>query len=253
MKSYNELFNERFEKSQQVDETFVDLWSSEGLKSGIDYLKQVGATKLDIEDYYIKYSISQWTKKILSAQEKLELLNELKNFKDYVLDVNIVTNDKFNVPEVVIKTTEGEIRAIQFSSVVPQVKEVFPFIENDERLGKCYTFAKTISLDLGIPNEIVTGYIYGYSDKSEFLHSWVETRLKGEEYVIDGTLNAIINKQGYYLMHNVKPLTRISTEQLLSDAEKYLNKIRSIPLEVYFVFRDEIINDLEKNQDIFKR
>lgn len=253
MKSYNELFNERFEKSQQVDNTFVELWSSEGLKSGIDYLKQIGATKLDIENFFIKYSISQWTKTTVSDQEKLELLNELKNFKDYVLDVNIGTNDKFNVPEVVIKTTEGEIRAIQFSSVIPQVKEVFPFIETDERLGKCYTFAKTISLNLRISNEIVTGYIYGYSDKSEFLHSWVETTLKDEEYVIDGTLNAMINKQGYYLMRNAKPLTRISNEQLMSDAEKYLNKIQSIPLEVYYVFRNEIINDLEKNQDIFKR
>lgn len=253
MKSYNELFNERFGKSQQIDNTFVELWSSEGLKSGIDYLKQVGATKLDIENYNIGYNISQWTKNILSAEEKIELLNELKNFEDYVLDVNVGMNDKFKVPEVVIKTTEGEIRAIQFSAFIPQCKEIFPFIETDERIGKCYTFAKTISLNLGVSNEIVTGYVYGYSDKAEFLHSWVEITLKGEEYVIDGTINAMINKQGYYLMRRVKPLTRISNEQLISDANKYLYKIQTFPLEVYFVFRDEIINDLEKNQEIFKK
>lgn len=130
---------------------------------------------------------------------------------------------------------------------------MFPFIENNERFGNCYDFAYNISLNLGVSNQIVTGYIYGYSDKSEFLHSWVETTIKDEEYVIDGTLNAMINKQGYYLMQHAKPITKIDDSTLKSDLKNYVNEMQSIPLEVYYVFRDEIVNDLGKNREAFRK
>jgi len=253
LKNYNELFNNRFKTSQQIDEKFAELYNTHGLKNSIDYLKQIGATKLDMDNYNIKYRISEWTKDELSNQEKIDFLNELKSLKDYIINIKIEANTKFNLPEVIIETTEGIIRAIQFSSFVPKVKDLIPFIENNKRFGKCYELAYNISLNLGLPNQIVTGYIYGYSDKSEFLHSWIEVTIKGEEYVIDGTLNAMINKQGYYSMQHAKPITKISDSILKSDIENYITRIQSIPLEVYYVFRNEIVNDLEKNQEIFKK
>lgn len=253
MRSYVELFNDRFKRSQQIDERFSELNNTEGLKSGINYLKQIGATELDIDNYNIKFRISEWTKDTLTSEEKLIFLYELKRLKGYIIEVYIGINAKFNLPEIVVKTTDGIIRAIQFSSFTPDVKEIFPFIENDQRFGKCFDFAYHISLNLGLSNEIVTGYIYGYSDKSKFLHSWVETTINGEDYVIDGTLNAMINKHGYYLMQHAYPITKISDVVLKSDIENYMEKIQSVPLEVYFVFRNEIISDLEKNQEVFKR
>lgn len=185
--------------------------------------------------------------------KKIAFLNELKNLKDYVVNIKVEENEKFNLPEVTIETTKGVIRAIQFSSLAPEVKNLFPFIESDKRFGNCYDFAYNISLNLGVPNQIVTGYIYGYSDKSKFLHSWVESTINDEEYVIDGTLNAIINKEGYYLMQHAKPITKIDDSVLKSDIKNYVNEMQSIPLEVYYVFRDEIVNDLEKNQSILKK
>lgn len=62
MKNYNELFNTRFKTSQQIDEKFAELFNTFGLKEGIKYLKQVGATELDMDNYNIKYRISEWTK-----------------------------------------------------------------------------------------------------------------------------------------------------------------------------------------------
>lgn len=253
MKNYNELFNTRFKTSQQIDEKFAELFNTSGLKEGIKYLKQVGATELDMDNYNIKYRISEWTKDSLSNKEKIAFLNELRDLGDYILDIKVEKNEKFNLPEVKIETTEGIIQALQFSSVAPEVKNLFPFIKNNERFGNCYDFAYNISLNLGVPNQIVTGYIYGYSDKSEFLHSWVETTIKDEEYVIDGTLNAMINKQGYYLMQHAKPITKIDDSTLKSDLKNYVNEMQSIPLEVYYVFRDEIVNDLGKNREAFRK
>ena len=37
-----------------------------------------------------------------------------------------------------------------------------------------------------------------------------------------------------------------------SDIDDYLASIEVIPLEVYYVFRDEIIKDIEKNKRLFK-
>ena len=132
MKNYNELFNVRFKTSQQIDEKFAELYNKSGLKSGINYLKQIGATKLDMDNYDIKYRISEWTKNSLSDKEKIAFLNELKNLKDYVVNIKVEENEKFNLPEVTIETTKGVIRAIQFSSLAPEVKNLFPFIENNE-------------------------------------------------------------------------------------------------------------------------
>lgn len=250
MKNYNELFNTRFKTSQKIDEKFAELFNTSGLKEGIKYLKQVGATELDMDNYNIKYRISEWTKDSLSDKEKIAFLNELRDLGDYILDIKVEKNEKFNLPEVKIETTKGIIQAIQFSSVAPEVKNLFPFIESDKRFGNCYDFAYNISLNLGVPNQIVTGYIYGYSDKSKFLHSWVESTINDEEYVIDGTLNAMINKEGYYLMQHAKPITKISDSVLKSDIKNHLDVMQTIPIETYYVFRDEIVNDLKRNSKI---
>lgn len=253
MKNYNELFNTRFKTSQKIDEKFAELFNTSGLKEGIKYLKQVGATELDMDNYNIKYRISEWTKNSLSNKEKIAFLNELRDLEDYILDIKVEKNEKFNLPEVKIETTKGIIQAIQFSSVAPEVKNLFPFIESDKRFGNCYDFAYNISLNLGVPNQIVTGYIYGYSDKSKFLHSWVESTINDEEYVIDGTLNAMINKDGYYLMQHAKPITKISDSVLKSDIKNHLDVMQTMPMEVYYVFRNEIVNDLERNNKKAKR
>lgn len=253
MKNYNELFNTRFKTSQKIDEKFAELFNTSGLKEGIKYLKQVGATELDMDNYNIKYRISEWTKNSLSNKEKIAFLNELRDLGDYILDIKVKKNEKFNLPEVKIETTKGIIQAIQFSSVAPEVKNLFPFIESDKRFGNCYDFAYNISLNLGVPNQIVTGYIYGYSDKSKFLHSWVESTINDEEYVIDGTLNAMINKDGYYLMQHAKPITKISDSVLKSDIKNHLDVMQTMPMEVYYVFRNEIVNDLERNNKKAKR
>lgn len=253
MKNYNELFSERFHRSQEIDEEFSKIFNEEGLLEAINYLKSIGATTLDTDNYQIKYRISEWTKNKISNEEKEKFINELLNLKDYIKKIDISKNNNFNLPELSIETIEGNIRAIQFSSIVPNCKEKLPFIETDERHGKCYEIAQEISLNLGISNNIVTGYIYGYTDKSKFLHSWVETIIKGEEYVIDGTLNSLINKQGYYLMQHAKPITKINNRTFANDIKNYLEKIETFPIEVYYVFRDEIIKDLQKNNEMFER
>ena len=253
MKNYNELFNERFRRSQEIDENFSKIMNEEGLLEAINYLKSIGVTTLDMDNYQIKYRISEWTKNKTSNEEKERFINELLKLKNYINKIDFTTNEDFSLPELSIETTKSPIRAIQFSSVAPKCKEKLPFIETDERHGRCYEMAQEISLNLGIRNNIVTGYIYGYSNKSKFLHSWVETTIKGKEYVIDGTLNSLINKQGYYFMQHANPISKISNKTFLNDIKNYLEKMETFPIEIYYVFRDEIIKDFQKNEELFER
>ena len=254
MKNYNILFQERFHKSQIYDDNFSNLFNTKGLKEAIEYLKSIGATKLDMENYLIKYKINKWTQNDLSELEKKEMLEKLKEIKDYVIDVKIESNEKFNVPEVIIETTDGIIRAIQFSAFRPKVKEIISNIEDETRYGNCYKFAFYISVGIPFENYLTTGYIYGYSDKAKYLHSWVEVNIDGEDYVIDATLNAMVNKEGYYLIENAKPINKISKQTLINDLDNYkIIDNENIPVEVYYVFRNEIIEELNKNKDIFKK
>lgn len=251
IKSYDLLFQEPFQKSQKIDDTFVNISNDIGIKTAINYLKQIGAKTLDRNNFRIEYYINQFTDNNYTLEEKESGIKELLEYKDYIKKAEIINNDKLNLPQVIIETIEGTIKAVQFSSINPSIKEVIPFIDTSERLGRCYYLAYMICLNLGIPNNIVTGYTYGYTDKSQYLHSWVETTWHNEEVVIDETRNVIMNKSGYYKMKHVEVLTKISYETLRDDIERYLSKVGKIDLDVYYLFRDEIIKEFQKNETIF--
>lgn len=250
MKSYKELFDYRFDESQKIDETFISVANAEGLSSAKKYLEEIGANILETNNYKIRCWIGDWTK---SSSSSTEIIDKIKSLKDYVIDVDVKTNADLELPELVIKTINGEIRVCQFSRLFPNFKILFPDLEDENRLVNCHSFAYRASLYLGYPNDLVTGYIYGCSDKAKFLHSWVEVKLKDNDYIFDGTLNGIINKEGFYLMQYANPLSRISNVTLKNDVKTYMKKIKSVPLEVYFVYRDEIIKDLERNNQVFKK
>ena len=54
-------------------------------------------------------------------------------------------------------------------------------------------------------------------------------------------------------MQHAKPITKISDSVLKSDIKNHLDVMQTIPIEVYYVFRDEIVNDLERNNKKAKR
>lgn len=255
MKNYSQLFDDRFEKSQQIDEQFSKIYNEKGLISGIEYLKSIGATKLDLDHYAIKYRIHKWTQNDMTEKQREDFLKQLIIRGGYVTNIEFINNNNYNIPEIIIETKDGVIKVMRFSAFEPRVKKLIPNIEDDSRLGNCYEYAYKISMAFPEDNNLTTGYIYGYSDKSKFLHSWVETVVDGEEYVIDATLNAIINKDGYYLMQKAKPITSIPDQTIREDLIEFpiIGNKTNIPCAVYYVFRDEIIKDLRKRKNEFER
>lgn len=245
-----ELFHRPFDKSTEIDETFAKIWSDEGGKKAIDYLISVGATWIDIKSYEICYAIKECTKSPTTEEKKQEWIKSTVDGKE-VTSANIVYNEKKKVNEITMETECGPIKVIAFSELTPKILETFPCLDNEDREGKCFELAYGISRRLGIPNEMVTGYIYGYTDKSRFLHTWIETTYKGEDYVIDGTTNMMINKDAYYHLKHAQVINRISNETHQSDLDNHMDKLDGVKIEVYLVYRNEIINGKPLKPDKF--
>ena len=94
-------------------------------------------------------------------------------------------------------------------------------------------------------SKVVTGYATIGSYK--FLHSIIECDNK----VIDWTRNVVMNKSDYYYLTNFHPLSSISSACILMDKKMLKGKFGFFVKE-YTTFRDEIMNDLEKNKHLFK-
>ena len=245
-----ELFHKPFNRSTEIDDTFAEIWRTKGIKEAIEYLKSVGATTLDIKSYEILYKLNECTKKKTTKEEQKRLIESLIDGEE-VLSAKIEFNEEKNMDEIQIETIDGPIRQITFSELADEILEDLPELETDKRAGECYRLTHAINRHLGLPHEMVTGCIYGYTDISRFLHSWIELTYKGEEYVIDGTMNALINKSAYYSLRKAQPITKISDVTFQSDLDNHMDILEGVNLEVYLLYRNEIINGLPLTPDKF--
>ena len=114
--------------------------------------------------------------------------------------------------------------------------------------------APKMSLELArhLPNAIVvTGKVAGQTSKSSYLHTWVETTTEdGRQVVLDYSMNAIINKQGYYTLRHASQISAINGADIASDMEKVSPFINAGELsgKEYLVYRDSIMEILKENE-----
>jgi len=231
------------EESSEWIREFVRLKHNEDWDKFREYLKT--CEKLYLPQHEISKFINEFTENKYSYEQKYEFMNHLKKWDKFVNDVEITEN------KVVIDTIDGVVKAKILSEVLPQLKEIDPKIQTSERLGKCHQGTLNISSILENPHEVVTGYIYGPSDKAKYIHTWIECLIKEKECVIDYTMNAFMNKEGFYIIKNPEPLSRISSKNIKEDAKRYGGLLEKINLRQYLLYRDELISDLEKNGQFF--
>lgn len=177
MKSYKELFEKEFDTSQKIDETFAKICNEQGFKQGIEYLKSIDCKWLDYDGYTILYTINELTKVSTADEEKRKLLKRVSNQED-VIETKIEKNDKFKIPQIVISKNDYEIRVMQLSKLLPSTMELLPDLENDKRAGTCFTKAYHIALNLGIPNDIVTGFFMDILINQNFFIVGLKQNLK---------------------------------------------------------------------------
>jgi len=244
-KNFDLMFVTPSRESEEWDNKAYELSKKGDLEGWDNLLRQ--ANELYLDEYHIYNTIQQLTiddaekDRLLKQLESCRIVKKVKTFEDGT--TMIVTNkDEHDNPDIVF---------IKLSDLIPDLNDDYN-LGSWNRNGKCHTKAKKISLRLGMPNEVVTGYFHTMSDKARFLHSWVEFSEAGEDYVIDYTMNVVMNKRGYYFIRHACELCRIKDSDILSDGELF-SQLGCLDDKEYLVFRHEIASDLEKNKAAFQK
>lgn len=179
---------------------------------------------------------------------------EQENYKRVILEGEFVKDIEFkHNPEQIIFTTEsGKYKVSKLSDIFKPFKK-YRDIENENRHGLCHSQAVGISISLRDKNKIATGYIYTFGEGFKVLHSWIEIKIDGQDYVIDVSRNMIAPKKFYYLIRNIEgSVYKISSETMKKEKEIFdylkkenvwLSKIylsnRRQALQVYKILKDK--------------
>lgn len=252
-KNYNTLFD-------SINGTNLDLEYERVVKSGSSSEYDNFIKKNQISEIY-DTDLAIWSlffEQTLKNKDEFRIQNLYKKImfdSDYIKSINIKKNPYFDSNELVIETNKGPISLIPLSEGIPLLLKIFPNLESINRANTCFSNSRSLSIKFSNDNDLVTGIIHGYTDKSKYLHSWLEIKLYGELYVIDYTMNAIINKDGYYRFRHANEISRVKRDSISNDIDNYGNIINALEAHsaFYNIFRNEIIKDLQKNKSFNKR
>ncbi len=251
MEKYRELLKI---SGKDIDIEYSRLKNNNSIQELNEFIKKNGIKEIYEVDFMIYLLLFNQTLREKKESEIHSLYHYMKQNNDYVKKMEFKKNEKWGNIEFVIDTTNCEVRTMVLSDVIPGLLNYFPELATEDRANTCFANSRNLSMVLGYEydNDVVTGICYGATDKSEYLHSWVETEIYGDEVVLDFTMNAIINKEGYYKLRHVKELERISSKTIMEDNKNYGKAIAEIDAasSFYNIFRNEYIRDLQKNDKI---
>lgn len=245
-KNYDLLFKAPEEKSKKIDAQLQAAMK--------DMTFYTSGMPQKLGDYYdnivLLGTISNFTREDISHNQKL---GELINLKI----LGLIQNYELGNDRLTINDKYGHNFTVQKMSdfIVPREASD---MTSTKRFKKCHTgsFEAMMMLKKLNTSKMVTGYVYGLTKDSKYLHSWVELNLKGKPVVCDYVFNAIMDKEAYYRVRHVNPdeLTIITQAEFNDDVALVKDLINKgvLSIKQYAVFRHEIMRDLNKNASVYK-
>lgn len=284
-RNFNLLFKKPEEEAYKIDEKVKEMMG-EGVY--IDDLKQYLVDNYGSEFFDYSYldgllymltdKKCKYPKDVVYSAINAETIEETAIAGKFQIIANTENPyDTESARSFTIKSKENGEQVLQFSTVEKflegylegktpseELEKYEEEISTEEcRSSRCHEFAiyasRLLSKELGIQGKIVTGYTHYYVPQYNCLHSWIETETEDGPVVIDSTMNAVMDKEGYYKLKHIDEksiISEISTEDLLSDMEKYeevIEKIDKVDYKTYLTMRDEIVKSLERNKHLFKK
>ena len=102
--------------------------------------------------------------------------------------------------------------------------------------------------------KLLTGFCERH--KKKHLHSVIELQGETGQYIVDYTLNLIMNKQNYIDLTKFEIIEEIKDIDYLEDEKDgildFLSNYYKFKTKPYLTFRKELKIDLEKNKDMLK-
>ena len=119
-------------------------------------------------------------------------------------------------------------------------------LKTDQRHNDCHKGSWNLMSELENVKgkRLVTGFIKGACDDANYLHTWIEFEVDGEEKVADYTLNAVMDKDFYYQVRSVKDekLSIIGEDEFFAEkgTVEELIKNGDVGIRTYLYSRSEM-------------
>lgn len=146
------------------------------------------------------------------------------------------------------------IRFIKITDFLPSLDEKLKNrLQSKQRCGYCHWDSIHLSTNLETPSNVVSGYCSMQSKKKKFPHSWVEIEEDGKEFVLDFTMNVVMNKEGYYKLYNPQNLIKIDNETLKEDlALRKRTSFDCKDIRMYLFYPNEVRDEMQKEVEQYK-
>lgn len=239
--NYDLLFEQPDNKSAEWDSRMFEL----GEKGDVEALERhiATASAVYIDEYQIVGCLQSLYADDVSQEKKDLLLKGLKENK--YIDCVGFDDDNF-----CLKSAFVELKAKKLSKLFPEFVKKNKLIISQKREGNCHwgsLYLSNFLLKNGVSHNVVTGNIYGLSDKARYLHTWIETEINNEQVVLDFTMNSVVNKAGYYALRHAEALSSINGENISKDCELLKSLGIKTGIKPYMLFRDELVKEVNKN------
>ena len=256
-KTFENLFIEQEKEGQEWKEKYFNALNSgdtETLEALLEEARQVGDVYKNDND--INNFISYFTSSAFSYGDMMNKIVRMETMPE-------IDKVEYNAPNGVLKiyTKNGYVTGDLIT--VNMLSRSLRWLRYDEeiasltrRVGQCHhrslELADNLKYELNLPSTIVTGMASSLAEKCNVLHTWLEVQIQGKPYVLDYTMNALIDKEAYYKIKHVKEkeTCRIAYEDYMRDKPiiRPLLESKDLKYKQYLFFRDEIMNDLEAQE-----
>lgn len=227
---------------------------SETLESLIEEAREVGDVYKN--DNEINNFISYFTSSAFSYGDMMNKIVALESLPE-------IDKVEYNAPNGVLKiyTKNGYVKGDLIT--VNLLSKSLRWLRYDEeitsltrRVGQCHhrslELADNLKYELNLSPTIVTGQASSLAEKCSVLHTWLEVQIQGKPYVLDYTMNALIDKDAYYKIKHVKAneTCRIDYGDYMYDKPiiRPFLESKELKYKQYLFFRDEIMRDLKGEQ-----
>ena len=212
-----QFLKEEFAKLLAINEKFGK-WENElneklngGKLVSLKLFEMIKRTPIDWDTLWVVTSIGTFT-----------LNNNVESF-EYVLSQAqqkgiIKSFERKKIGYSLVAKDDTPIRFIKLTDFIPSLDDdVKQRLQSSKRSGHCHWDSIHLAEHLEMPNKVVSGYCTMQSKKMPYPHTWVELEHQGKEWVLDFSMNEVMNKEGYYKLYNPQKTIAIDNATLIED------------------------------------
>ena len=230
------FFIESDKKSSELDKKVLSMIEN-GQKSELTAFLKENNLILRFPEWEIMNVIGTFNSDLRNKKGNLRVL---KSLKKYGLSKAKIENDVLRL----------ELRGKK-SSAYP-INEVFLntdfLVDFYRRQGKCHDICLTFAEKVNVDCSVLTGFSYGLTNQSKYLHSVVKMQVGEFPRIIDTTMNAVLVEGFYKELLGFETLTEVPQSKIKEDWA-LLKANGDTNLKEYFLYRDECVKRLRERKD----